>query len=651
MAFFLPAFAYANTSFNINSAELAELKHLWQQAKNGQISKARLSKLQDPTMRSLLTWRALKEGKHDFATISKFITVHPDWPDLDKLKSKAEYAIDDKTTDSELLRWFKHHSPVTSRGKRIYAEKQLEHCLVHHEGKPSSCSSMVKQIWQEVEFSAKQEQEFRSKYSKILTTQDDQARLRHFIWQENWAEVKRLLPRVNRNLQQVYRLCIGLAESGKFDRKLYELIPNQYRGQPELVYWLLRHYVKANNLVQHQDYVLKVLSHPLPQPNKWWKYRHIIVRDLLQQKNFRGAYQIASNHGIIKGSDYAEAEWLSGWIALRFLHQPAAAHKHFSNFLAKVHTGMSRSRGHYWLAMAEQELKNPQAALHQYKQAARYSDLFYGQLAHLKLKQYAITLPKTATYTEQDLAYFRRNSISKAAYLLLKLKETGTAERFIKEAVRKAPTRGQKYLNIHMAQQSKHTKIAVEAAKISAQYGEVFPEFSHPMLGFKENKGELSPLIHALIRQESCFDPAARSSAGALGLMQLLPSTAKDVAKQIKVPFRQQNLTTDYKYNVKLGTRYVSNLLERFEGSYILTIASYNAGPTPINRWLDKFGDLRKEHSLDKIVDWVELIPYGETRNYVQRVIENLQVYRYRYDPANYKLEYLLKDLGAQSKG
>jgi soluble lytic murein transglycosylase len=343
---------------------------------------------------------------------------------------------------------------------------------------------------------------------------------------------------------------------------------------------------------------------------------------------YESAYLLAVDHGQTDGFSFAEAEWMSGWLALRFLNSPSKAAKHFEAMYKSVTTPVSKARGAYWMGRTADVLKQKDVAVAWYKEAAKYQTVFYGQLAGAKLGlKNALPNAQAPDLSSQDIAAMNRNDMVHAAKLFHAAGMKKLSSRFLEQFAETQGTPKAYRYAAELASSMKQYYDAVKIAKDATAKGLFLTAQSYPVITDRlKNVPQEWALVHSLIRQESMFDPEAKSPVGALGLMQLMPATAKQVASREGIG--SGNLTNG-SYNIKVGTAYLQELLDRYNGSYPLAIAAYNAGPGRVSGWLDTFGDPRGL-SNDKLVDWIELMPIYETRNYVQRVMESVYVYRLR---------------------
>jgi soluble lytic murein transglycosylase len=361
----------------------------------------------------------------------------------------------------------------------------------------------------------------------------------------------------------------------------------------------------------------------------WATERQSLARYALATGDLSAAYRIASKHRLTSGPVFAELEFFTGWVALRFQHQPEVAYNHFVGLYEVVKLPVSVARASYWAGRAADAMGYNQLAATWYRTAAEHVTTYYGQLATAALSEpplsHALDEP---TPTAADTTAFETHEL---VQVLLALSEIGANEYmrpFLLRLSELAKTPGEHALITHLALKIDRPDLAITAAKKASYAGVVLLAEGYPLTQLPPGGNVEHPLVLAMTRQESAFDREAVSSAGALGLMQLMPKTAKNVARALRLKFYKRRLTTDRDYNITIGRAYLNGLLGDFSGSYVLAIAAYNAGPSRVRQWMRDYGDPRS----DKVdaIDWIESIPIGETRNYVQRVLENLQLYRLR---------------------
>ena len=368
------------------------------------------------------------------------------------------------------------------------------------------------------------------------------------------------------------------------------------------------------------------------RPDKWWTERSIIARSLIYKKRYEVAYKISSQHGLKNGPEYAEAEWMSGWIALSFLNDPLLAKDHFTKFYNNVGYPISLSRGAYWLAKSYEKIGDKDYANKWYLESSKYLTTYYGQLSHLKIaKHKPIILDELMKVDKKTSENFYKKDLVKIVYLLDELNKDKYTKHILRYLANENIKLGSEVLAAKLATDISRFDFAIQVSKIASYQKRFHNKYNYPIISTPKyiNKRKIPEpaFILSIIRQESEFDTSANSSAGARGLMQLMTYTAKTVAKQAKMPYSKSRLTQDPEYNINLGSHYIAGLLLEYDGAYPFAIAAYNAGPARVKYWKQ----INKNPQKGQIdyVDWIELIKFKETRNYVQRVLENYNVYRY----------------------
>jgi len=373
------------------------------------------------------------------------------------------------------------------------------------------------------------------------------------------------------------------------------------------------------------------------RPDKWWFEQRYQIRQAITDGLPEAAYAIASKHGQDTAGRFAEAEWLAGWLALRFLNRPAVAGKHFSAVFGRVRYPISRARAAYWAGRAAEAAGDREQAAAWFRRAARHPTAFYGQLAARILAAPLCFSTEEPAAPAAARVRFDARPLAQAARLLGEAGDFETLSVFVAHLSRQAETPAGHLLvsRIGLAYGAPH--ISVEAAKRASRNGAPLVALAYPLpFGAAEIARAPDPpetaLALALARQESALNPRAVSRSGARGLMQVMPRTAREVSRRLGLRYSRSRLTEDPGYNIALGSAYLSELLQDYGGSHMLALAAYNAGPTRVNRWLQRYGDPRSG-AVDP-VDWIELVPYPETRNYIQRVLESAVVYRSRLGEA-----------------
>ena len=385
----------------------------------------------------------------------------------------------------------------------------------------------------------------------------------------------------------------------------------------------------------------------LVRPEKWWREREIISRALIYKKKYELAYKISSNHALTEGPEYAAAEWMSGWIALSFLDDPLLSKDHFQNFYNNVSYPISTSRGAYWLARSYKALGDKENSNKWFNEASKYLTTYYGQLAFMELNpNKTFELPKDMEVDNKYREKFYSKELVKVVYLLDELNEDKYTKFILRHLANENIENGSEVLASELSTNIGRFDFAIQIAKIASYERRFHNKYNYPIISTPKfingRKIPESAFILSIIRQESEFDLSANSHAGAKGLMQLMPYTAKLVAKQAKLPYVKSRLTTDPEYNINLGSHYIAGLILNYDGAYPFAVAAYNAGPNRVKYWKKINKDPQKKQ-ID-YVDWIELIKFRETRNYVQRVLENYNVYRYILEQKPIKMTDFFKD-------
>ncbi|MDD3447334.1 MAG: lytic transglycosylase domain-containing protein, partial [Zavarzinia sp.] len=448
---------------------------------------------------------------------------------------------------------------------------------------------------------------------------------------EDVAEARRMLPLVPADYRASASAAIAFIMRAGNAYKVLDTVPAARRQDPGLLYAQIRYL----RVLDYDDQAVELIAR-LPDgvtaqsPERWWSNLRYATQRLIDAGRYADAYRVVASHRLGEGVDYFDAEWMAGWVALRFLGQPDAALRHFTRLAKDVSSPISTSRAAYWAGRAAAARGDRDGARAWYHKAAAHSQAYYGQLAAFELgESHARALPADPVVSSADKAAAERLEMYRVVRMLIEIDETGRIRPFLGEAMSQAATPGARAHIAEMAAATGGDHAGVLAAKAATAAGTVLVARSYPLLGTMP-QGQLAEkaLALALTRQESEFRADAISPAGARGLMQLMPGTAKLVAKSLGLRFEQGRLTTDPRYNMTLGVAHLDELLGDFGGSYTMVIGAYNAGGGRIDRWIDRYGDPRS--STVDVIDWVERIPFGETRNYVQRVLENTQVYRLR---------------------
>jgi soluble lytic murein transglycosylase len=571
----------------------------------------------------VLRWLELQQPRSgaSFEDLAAFIDANPDWPMQDILMRRAEEALVERTDDSLVLAWFALRGPGTADGAMRYAE-----ALFRAGDKPKAIAT-VKEAWRSGGFGSKQEAAFLKRYRQYLTGDDHARRLDKMIWDARYDEARRVMKLVDANTRALADARIRLANmSGGVDGALKK-VPESLQKDPGLLFERMR-WRRRKGQVEGALEIARNGPKDLGRPDIWWPEREYLARKAVSAGKMSEAYKIVREHHLTGGAGLAEAEFLSGWIALRYQKDSKAALAHFTRLYENARFPVTQARGAYWAGRAAEAAGDRKSAQAWYHKAALFPITFYGQLGLDKLDAGARPAwPTTPQASAADRRTFEQSELTRVARLLNELGAYDRVKPFILRHVTTAKSPAQHALAGELAMALDRPDLAVSAAKRSSQAaGVMLPEYGWPVSAAVMGDSPERALIHATVRQESAFEVQAVSRAGARGMMQLMPATAKSIARSLGLPHSDHRLLNDPHYNIRIGRTYLGRLIDEFDGSYVLALAAYNAGPARARQWMRENGDPRRANV--DVIDWIELISFEETRNYVQRVLENLQVYR-----------------------
>lgn len=576
-----------------------------------------------PTMVRWLAYQHPHSGA-SFADIAEFLAEYPDWPRSGTLRARAETAMTGAESPTEVLAFFDANPPLTVDGATAHVRALLA------TGDRAAATRAAREHWVDKTFNAGQETEWLNEFGGLIDPATQRARLHRLLWDRDTDQARRQMNRVDAAHQALARARIALYQRQPGVDAAVNAVPAGLQNDPGLLYDRLRWRRRAG-LNDGAREILNQAPAELGRPDLWWKERHIQVREALSEGAVTSAYRLAADHGLAPDDGYpwAEAEWTAGWLALRWLDDPALALPHFVRFHQEVGTAISLARGAFWAGEAAAALGRDEEARRWYAEAAGYPTTFYGQLAATRIGQDPMAgvgpLPPVAPAMRRAFADDHRVT---AARLLVELDRPKDADALLYGLQRAAETPDQHRLTAELMAELGRPSLAVFQARDANRDNITLYELGYPVIPTRGISRPEPALIHAVIRQESSFAPDVISRAGARGMMQLMPGTARDQARRLGLPYDSGRLLSDPHYNMVLGSDYLARMLDRYDGSYVLAIAAYNAGPGNVDRWLARNGDPRRP-GVDTI-DWIESIPYNETRNYVQRVMEAVALFRQR---------------------
>ena len=614
----------------LSDKDIKNLKSSFQEISKNNWKRAlsRAKRVKDPMARKVVRYFYLqdKQTTASFDQLSSFISENPHWPTQKRMKMRAEAAIKDSLPADVILDWFGDEEPVSTEGWVQYIRALME------TGEEDRAIALIRDTWVNKNFSKRPEQYFYKRYRKHLTREDHMERMDRLLWEGQKWSARRMLWKISSKYRALAEARLMLRHRyGNVDAAIAR-VPKSQINDPGLIYERLRWRRRKGRYEQSVE-LLMPAPDVLVRPDLWWKERAYLARMALQKGHVTDAYKLVKDHQLTEGPGFADAEWLAGWISLRFLDDPEAAFTHFQTMYEYVNYPISRSRGAYWTGRAAEALGQEEAAQMWYRMAAQMPTAYYGQLAAANLGPgHGLRLPVQPDPEPEEIEEFGQLDLVRAIEILGAIGERKRMKYFLLALSTYRESTGWRTMTGRLAAEQGRRDVGITIAKRSSRQGAElieagYPSLKAPPLRIRNPKFPLEkPLVMAMIRQESAFHIQAQSHANARGLMQILPRTARRVARSLKIRYSKQRLTTDPIYNMTLGQAYLAGLIDEFDGSYVLALAGYNAGPARARKWVRQNGNPR-EKTIDTI-DWIEMIPFNETRNYVQRVLENLQVYR-----------------------
>ncbi|MEL7487799.1 MAG: transglycosylase SLT domain-containing protein, partial [Pseudomonadota bacterium] len=590
--------------------------------------------LDDPIAKSLALWIYFynEDPNVSITDADAFLDAHADWPAAARIQRHVEKRFRNSTPARDILDFYDTRDPVGGHGKVHLARAQFAN------GNDEAGALHLRDAWVNHTFPLKDERYILANFAQHLRAEDHVARVDHLLWKRQVTNARRVFPRLPtaERRKAEARAFLLLSAKGAVDR--YNALSDEDRRDSGVMHAAVRYFRRAGEEPRAVAIARNAPTQPeaLRNPSRWWTERDLLRRWAIREKRFEDAYAMASGHGLEPGLQFSEAEFFAGWLALRYLGAPERAEVHFKALAATVDAPISVARAHYWLGRAAEAQGQSDKASRLYAIAADHPYTFYGQMAAEKIGGDALAraFATPVTPTATDRATFAARPIVAAMRMLTDVDAPRSFTVFSYHVDDQLETPGEFVLLSDLVQSEGAPHVAVRAGKVSVRRKAFAPEVSYPLIFVPDDAARFAPreLILGLSRQESEFNPRAYSRAGARGLMQLIPSTAQLTARKEGLRYSRSALLDDPVYNMTIGSAHVSHLLEKYNGSYMMTFAAYNAGPHRVTQWVEAFGDPRSE-DIDPI-DWAESIPFSETRNYVQRVLENMQVYRARFSGA-----------------
>ncbi|MEO1537112.1 MAG: lytic transglycosylase domain-containing protein [Pseudomonadota bacterium] len=572
------------------------------------------------TLRSIAEWQRLRAGRGNFDDAARFLASHPDWPGLGLLRKRVEEDLPIGSRPDDIIAFFADAPPQTPRGARALA------AAYRSNGALTAAEDRTVETWRTMILSKEDEEAVLAVYGDLLKPHHT-ARLDMLLWRGAVTGAERMLLRVDEGWQALAKARMALRANKKNVDGLIKKVPQSLQTDPGLAFERMQWRARKRRDADAIELMLTTKPDALGQPERWAGWRRSFARSEMRAGRTKRAYDLASQHGLTGGGHFADLEWLSGYLALTYQKDGDRALKHFLRFRSAVETPISLGRAGYWEARAHELRGDAEAARLAYAFGAEYQTSFYGLLAAESAGVAMDTnLVGDTVYPDWKAASFAETSVFKAARYFMTSGRRNVAEQFLRHMAETLPAEEIGSLGDFVLA-AKEPHLAVMIGKQAARRGIVVPRAYYPIasLGLLHDPVPRE-LSLAIARRESEFDTVVTSGAGAQGLMQVMPATARAVARDLNVRYDRDRLLEDPAYNARLGTAYLDELMEIFDGNIVMTAAGYNAGPNRPIRWMAQRGDPR-QGPID-IVDWIEHIPFDETRNYVMRVAESLPIYR-----------------------
>jgi soluble lytic murein transglycosylase len=628
-------FAIATTT-TTSASDIATIKRVIELARKGKDAEidAAMKTIDDPVARKLAEWIYLRNYNTNpsFARFASFIAQNPAWPHVPLFRRRAENALwDDRVEDVTVLAFFKNHEPTTAKGRLTLARVLLA------KGEQARAEALAHKAWREDDFSAAVERIALDQIGSLITPTDWKARMLARLYADDVEAGLRAAEHLDRSNQIIAKAWAAVIKKAKNAKALLDAIPAADRDRPAYIFskavWLRRsdHEAEASKLMLHAP----TSAAALVDVDQWWIERRLLVRKLLDDGDYQTAYRIARDSPPPPRPNYrVDQQFTAGWIALRYLHDPATAARHFAHIPEGTFSPHALSRGGYWQGRAAEAMGHKDEAKKFYQTAAQYSATYYGQLARARLGLSDLGLLDKPHIPVDQYPTMINLEIVRAVEILYSLNERELVAPIFAELGESATDVAGMAMLCETARRHNDGRSMLLLGKAAHNRGLPLDYYAFPTVGLPEYKSITVPVddavTYSIARQESHFNQKVVSPAHAMGLMQVTPVAALDTARKFKATYDKARLLSDPVYNMQMGAAELSNLIRGYRGSYILTFAGYNAGRGRVRQWIATLGDPR-DPKVDP-VDWIERIPISETRNYVQRIMENLQVYRARFE-------------------
>jgi soluble lytic murein transglycosylase len=618
------------------SGDLAAVKNAIDLVRKGKTTDATAMEktITEPAAQRLVEWFILRhpDGAANFSRYAAFIADSPGWPSMGQLRRRAEACLWQERSDAATVHRFTGDRPASAKGSFALARALLA------EGDRERAERLAREAWRSQELTDRIEGQAFDTFRALLTREDHRARMDKRIGAKDFSAAMRAARRLGDDDVSIVKACAAVMTNGDKARDLLDGVAVAARQDLGYtlcrIHWLARH----DRLADAAQLMLAAPAETmaLQDTDEWWRERRTLARKLLDAGDFQSAYQVV-RAAALPANEYYQADFhfMTGWIALRYLNDPATASAHFAHIDDRSANPIVIARGHYWRGRAAEAAGDSEKMRAEYQAAAGQGTAYYGQLARAKLglEKVELRVPPQSDPAEGPAL---TGELVHAADMLYTLGERDVVRSFAADVADQSDDVALLAALGELTSRKGDARSMLEIGKTALARGLATDLYAFPTIGIPQHS-QIAPaidrsVIYSVARTESAFDQRDKSSANAVGLMQVTPEAGRDTARRFGVTYDWDRMVSDPVYNTQMGAAELSALLQEYNGSHIMTFAGYNAGRGRVRDWVKQFGDPR-DPKVDP-VDWVERIPFAETRNYVQRVMENLQVYRVRFDTA-----------------
>jgi soluble lytic murein transglycosylase len=592
------------------------------------------AKLADTTAQKLVEWFILRQpdAEVSYSRYIAFTASEPGWPGFNAMRRRAEARLWQEKADATIVRNFIGDAPLTAKGRFALARAQLA------SGDSDAAALQVRRAWASEELSERTESDVLDAFRNLLRGEDHRARMDKRIGAKDMSGASRAAHRLGSDELAIIKACIAANGNEKKAEGLLGDVPASARQDLGYTLCRINWLMRQNKITDAARAVIEAPQATMAaqDTDEWWRTRRLLARKLLDINQFQDAYDVVHTAALPANDNYrAEFHFMAGWIALRYLRDAKAAREHFAHIDDGSSDPIVLARANYWRGRAAEALGDSAAMWTAYEAAARNTTAYYGQLARAKLGVDVITL-RAAPASEPTHDVMLTDELVHAADMLYEIGERDTVVSFFASLGEQSNDAQLLAALGELAGKRDDARSMLEIGKAALARGLAVDSYAFPTIGIPQHT-PIAPdigrsMTYAVARTESAFNPRDRSSANAVGLMQVTPEAGRDTAKRFGVSYDWDRMVNDSVYNAQMGAAELSALLSEYKGCHIMVFAGYNAGRGRVREWIKAHGDPRNP-DVDP-VDWVERIPLSETRNYVQRVMENMLVYRVRFEAA-----------------